>query len=110
MYYVHYIDHNKRLDEWVDETCLLPLSASAVSPGDGVDRKLSAEKDPNNPHQPHPHGMLKVTRNLKRRYDEIHHTAPAVEDLTPAEQTLEREHEEKTKVKNIQVRHGLRLS
>jgi histone acetyltransferase MYST1 len=44
----------------------------------------------------------KLTRNLKRRYDEMHHIARPVEELAPLEQSLEREHEEKTKVKNIQ--------
>jgi hypothetical protein len=43
----------------------------------------------------------KLTRNLKRRYDEMHHIARPVEELAPLEQSLEREHEEKTKVKNI---------
>ena len=46
-------------------------------------------------------GDRKLTRNLKRRYDEMHHIARPVEELAPLEQSLEREHEEKTKVKNI---------
>ena len=76
-----------------------------------------------------------MTRRLKRRYEEIHHTAPvslngtamlrskrtqhqpkkpawvcqqlcwlqSVEELAPLDQHLEKEHQEKTKVKNIQV-------
>jgi histone acetyltransferase MYST1 len=47
-------------------------------------------------------GDRKLTRNLKRRYDEMHHIGRPVEELAPLEQSLEREHEEKTKVKNIQ--------
>jgi len=46
----------------------------------------------------------KITRNLKRRYDEIHNVEKPVEELTPIDQTLEKEHEELTKLKNIQVR------
>ena len=48
-----------------------------------------------------PGGDRKLTRNLKRRYDEIHHISRPVEELAPIDQHLEREHEEKTKVKNI---------
>lgn len=46
----------------------------------------------------------KITRNLKRRYDEIHNVEKPVEELAPIDQTLEKEHEELTKLKNIQVR------
>ncbi|QDZ19030.1 MYST family histone acetyltransferase [Chloropicon primus] len=104
LYYVHYLEYNKRLDEWVEHSRLSPITSPAElkkmdslkSPSVLSPRHTGIEAGP---------GQLerKVTRNLKRRYDEIHHTAPAVEDLTPAEQTLEREHEEKTKVKNIQM-------
>jgi len=45
----------------------------------------------------------KMTRRLKRQYQEIHHVGPAVEELPPIDQHLEKEHQEKTKVKNIQV-------
>merc|ERR1711904_58582 len=100
-YYVHYLEYNKRLDEWVESTRLSPITSPAEL------LKVDSLKSPS-VLSPRGSGLLdagerKVTRNLKRRYDEIHHTAPAVEDLTPAEQTLEREHEEKTKVKNIQM-------
>jgi hypothetical protein len=46
----------------------------------------------------------KITRNLKRRYDEMHNVEKPVEELTPIDQTLEKEHEERTKLKNIQAR------
>lgn len=97
LYYVHYLEFNKRLDEWVEHTRLSPTTSPAEL------KKHDSLKSPG-VLSPRHSGLdaRKVTRNLKRRYDEIHHTAPAVEDLTPAEQTLEREHEEKTKVKNIQ--------
>ncbi|KDD77089.1 MOZ/SAS family protein [Helicosporidium sp. ATCC 50920] len=44
----------------------------------------------------------KLTRRLKRQYAETHHVAPGVEALPPAEQHAEREHQEKTRVKNVQ--------
>ena len=45
----------------------------------------------------------KLTRNLKRRYSEINNVAGAVEDLAPMDQKLEKEHDERTKVKNVKV-------
>jgi GNAT superfamily N-acetyltransferase len=45
----------------------------------------------------------KMTRRLKRQYAEIHHVGPAVEELAPLDQHLEKEHQEKTKVKNVAV-------
>lgn len=97
-YYVHYIDFNKRLDEWVTpdrvETHvpgLTPTLADCVSPVSPVDGT------------PHATGDRKLTRNLKRRYEEVHNVTRGVEDMNPVEQVMEREHEEKTKVKNIQV-------
>ncbi|KAL3139632.1 hypothetical protein ABBQ38_003948 [Trebouxia sp. C0009 RCD-2024] len=98
-YYVHYIDLDKRLDEWV--------SADKVSAYDGAQTTQP-------PLLSHVSSGLaeaaaaaeitqKMTRRLKRRYDEIHHTAPNVEELAPLDQHLEKEHQEKTKVKNIEV-------
>eukprot|EP00854_Cymbomonas_tetramitiformis_P003315 gene3315-4172_t len=89
-YYVHYVDYNKRLDEWVPAEKI--SSASADSARNLYSRELLT-----------PGSDRKLTRNLKRRYDEIHHVPKAVEELNPIDQTLEKEHEEKTKVKNIQV-------
>jgi len=122
-YYVHFVDYNKRVDEWLSGariqhpqacvdvqphassagaglTCLIPAvsglgglgspSAGLLSPGcDGMLSPVGSGGD------------RKLTRNLKRRYDEMHHIARPVEELAPLEQTLEREHEEKTRVKNI---------
>ncbi|KAH9306918.1 hypothetical protein KI387_011322, partial [Taxus chinensis] len=109
------IYQNKRLDEWVPSTRIMdsvsedgyalhpaageklaPVATQGttvtVAPSSG-DLKLDNS------------GILdrKLTRNLKRRYDEIHNVQKGAEDLTVMDQTLETEHEEKTKVKNIQV-------
>jgi len=51
----------------------------------------------------------KMTRRLKRRFEEVNHVQ-AHEDLTPIDQTLEKEHTERTKVKNINVSRPLLLS
>ena len=45
----------------------------------------------------------KLTRNLKRRYNEINNVGVDPEDLTPLDQKLEHEHDERTKVKNVGV-------
>lgn len=114
-YYVHYNDQNKRLDEWVSFTRLedpkteigcgfqseigenpAPLIAPATPTIVGSslgDPKLDAPGTSDR----------KLTRNLKRRYDEIHNVQKGLEELSPIDQNLEKEHEEKTKVKNIQV-------
>ncbi|KAG8463613.1 hypothetical protein KFE25_003886 [Diacronema lutheri] len=73
-YYVHYLSFNRRMDEWVGIE-RFDLGAQETSGGDGK----------------------KVTRNIKRKFDESHH-AEEEGELDPV--TL-REHEEATKVKNI---------
>jgi len=40
----------------------------------------------------------KVTRNQKRKHDEINHVQKAIEDMDPTTAALEREHEAITKV------------
>ncbi|KAL2650872.1 hypothetical protein R1flu_019000 [Riccia fluitans] len=114
-YYVHYIEYNKRLDEWISYTRL-----EDWTPDSGLPTRLSmAEKltplvIPGTPALTGPGSAenkldtpgasdRKLTRNLKRRYDELNNVQKGVEELAPIDQTLEKEHEEKTKVKNIQV-------
>ena len=93
LYYVHYLEYNKRLDEWVPPDRLLKVATPASDgKADAGGVKSPALLSPRASLLDS--GERKVTRNLKRRYDEIHHTAPAVEDLAPADQALEREHEE----------------
>jgi len=94
-YYVHYIDFNKRLDEWVPTSKVakvLPRGTSSTqNVGGSVLQVAENERS------------CKLTRNAKRRYEEVHSVTRGVEDLNPAEQVMEREHEEITKVKNIQT-------
>lgn len=100
-YYVHYSDFNKRLDEWLPAS-RVDSYIPAATPGAAV-QDMSVLLSPMSPTDgvTPTNGDRKLTRNLKRRYDEIHHRERPVEDLAPIDQTLEREHEEKTKVKNI---------
>ncbi|KAJ1625421.1 acyl-CoA N-acyltransferase [Pavlovales sp. CCMP2436] len=73
-YYVHYLSFNRRMDEWVGIE-RFDLGAQETTGADGK----------------------KVTRNIKRKFDESHH-AEEEGELDPI--TL-KEHEEATKVKNI---------
>ncbi|ACO67513.1 histone acetyltransferase [Micromonas commoda] len=105
-YYVRYAGMDKRLDAWVagsnvdvlDPGMTRNLSDPLLGPGS----LASPRKDSVNlgDGAPHTEGR-KVTRNLKRRYNEINNVAGSIEDLAPIDQKLEKEHDEKTKVKNI---------
>ena len=88
--YLHYVGHNKRLDEWV-----------------GMERvdlthPVAQEDSVNLPE------FSKMTRNRKRKFDAINHVEKTSEDFgDSALAALEREHEERTKVKNIgSIRFG----
>eukprot|EP00242_Pyramimonas_sp_CCMP2087_P014883 CAMPEP_0198207764 /NCGR_PEP_ID=MMETSP1445-20131203/11191_1 /TAXON_ID=36898 /ORGANISM="Pyramimonas sp., Strain CCMP2087" /LENGTH=462 /DNA_ID=CAMNT_0043880909 /DNA_START=74 /DNA_END=1462 /DNA_ORIENTATION=- len=104
-YYVHYSELNKRMDEWVPASKVQPylpggtmLSVTLASPRVGA-----TPGTPGGDSMTPGSGDRKLTRNLKRRYDEIHHVEKPVEDLNPIDQVLEKEHDEKTKMKNIEV-------
>ncbi|GMH38666.1 hypothetical protein BSKO_06550 [Bryopsis sp. KO-2023] len=88
VYYVHYFDCDKRLDEWV------PAERLSVEE-DGIEK-------PEANGATEPVADQKMTRRLKRKYDEIHHVTHT-DEMGPNEQHLEKEYQEKTKVKNIQV-------
>lgn len=114
-YYVHYLDQNKRLDEWALPSRLQEWRCEATPPFKLVmTEKLAPLVVPTAPAiagQNVGESVLdtpgasdrKLTRNFKRRYDEMHNVQKGVDELAPIDKTLEKEHEEKTKVKNIQV-------
>ncbi|XP_059138670.1 histone acetyltransferase KAT8-like [Physella acuta] len=92
--YVHYEGFDRRLDEWVDLDRLdlqskledpqsksgeLTISLSDFT--DGTDRK--------------------ITRNQKRKHDEINHVQKTFAEMDPTTAALEKEHEAITKVKYI---------
>jgi histone acetyltransferase MYST1 len=81
-YYIHYAEFNRRLDEWIAE--------------DKLETRKSVEKKEENSEQ----GAERKTRNQKRKFDELNsdsHHRDASRDA------LEKEHEEITKVKNINI-------
>lgn len=87
-YYVHYVDCDRRLDEWVSaERMQLDStddpSASDKAASHGSDREF---------------GHRRATRKMKRKIDEMNHVQGGAEH----DEALEKEHEESTKLKNIQ--------
>eukprot|EP00045_Choanoeca_perplexa_P007206 m.63757 g.63757 ORF g.63757 m.63757 type:complete len:533 (+) comp13977_c0_seq5:109-1707(+) len=95
-YYLHYDGYDRRLDEWVPVS-RLDLEAFA--------RTLRDEPAPGAAPGEKQGPQRKVTRNMKRRYNEINHIQQGIEDLDPTTQALEREHEKLTKVKYINQIH-----
>jgi len=88
-FYVHYVEFNRRLDEWVTED---KLDLSSIENSKEKEKKEGPSKVED---------TRKMTRGLKRRHDEFNHVQKGEEDSKLA--ALEKEHEEITKVKNINV-------
>ncbi|CAB0008631.1 unnamed protein product [Nesidiocoris tenuis] len=92
-YYVHYEGHNRRLDEWVLRDRIMnsrfDMSEQKWKNVDrpSIDIWESADR--------------KVTRNQKRRHDEINHVQKTYAEMDPTTAALEKEHEAITKVKYI---------
>lgn len=95
-YYVHFMDCDKRLDEWVYADKLLPPNSnmsrleSVPSLALGCSGELQADGQ-------------KITRRLKRRLEDTHHVPGHLDD-SKDHAGPEKEHAERTKVKNVQVR------
>ncbi|KAL9643505.1 hypothetical protein ABK040_010119 [Willaertia magna] len=85
-FYVHYIDFDRRLDEWT----------TAENFNLDEDEEELAKKEEENRVE------RKITRHMKRTYNEIHNITSDDVENDPVQAALEKEHEEFTKVKNIQ--------
>jgi len=90
-YYVHYVEFNRRLDEWVTADRLDASKIEEYSNNEKDKHIILEEKMGEN---------RKITRNYKRKYDEINHVQKQNEEDSQLA-ALEKEHEEITKVKNI---------
>jgi len=90
-YYVHYSGLNRRLDEWVDSKRIDVAHGCILDGNDDNDFSQISSDDP----------FRKVTRNLKRKHDEINHVQKPYTEMDPASAALEREYESLTKVKYI---------
>ncbi|XP_071488156.1 histone acetyltransferase KAT8-like [Diadema antillarum] len=87
-YYVHYKGLNRRMDEWIGKEKVniqqLPQERQKLEMGDLFD-----DSD------------RKITRNQKRKHDEINHVQKSYAEMDPTTAALEREHEAITKVKYV---------
>ncbi|CAL1265777.1 unnamed protein product [Larinioides sclopetarius] len=88
-YYVHYDGCNRRLDEWVEN--------------DRFDYSYASKDSIKNSHNATNHDQpdRKITRNQKRKHDEINHVQKTYAEMDPTTAALEKEHEAITKVKYI---------
>jgi histone acetyltransferase MYST1 len=102
-YYVHYENFNRRLDEWVPRDRIMSSKFAIQRPADAttVSNLLTLPEGapvigaviPTTPSD-----TRKVTRNQKRKHDEINHVQKAIDEMDPTTAALEREHEAITKV------------
>ncbi|CAH0386885.1 unnamed protein product [Bemisia tabaci] len=92
-YYVHYEGFNRRLDEWVPRGRIMSsrfdMSEQNWKNSDKNSVDLLDQCD------------RKITRNQKRRHDEINHVQKTYAEMDPTTAALEKEHEAITKVKYI---------
>jgi len=87
-YYVHYENFNRRLDEWVLRDRIMHSSYDVNDHDNGQgDLGDNCER--------------KITRNQKRKHDEINHVQKTYAEMDPTTAALEKEHETLTKVKYI---------
>lgn len=92
-YYVHYLEFNRRLDEWIDES---KLDFSTVQNKEKEKKEIKPTEQDN----------VKITRNSKRKLAIENNGVQKVDNLAEEDSklaALEKEHEEITKVKNIDV-------
>lgn len=93
-YYVHYHGLNRRLDEWVEST---RIDTTRVVPESDVEAVKDGESKDG--------ADNRMTRNQKRKHDEINHVQKSYAEMDPTTAALEREHEAITKVKYIDRVH-----
>nr|ACO14895.1 Probable histone acetyltransferase MYST1 [Caligus clemensi] len=82
-YYVHYEGFNRRLDEWVPRSRIRSSNDAEINQENLEDSER------------------KITRNQKRKHDEINHVQKTYAEMDPTTAALEKEHEALTKVKYI---------
>ncbi|RWS21929.1 histone acetyltransferase KAT8-like protein [Leptotrombidium deliense] len=103
-YYVHYEGFNRRLDEWVDKY-KIDLSSKSNNNSETESKSKPTPPPvvpmvtivPNDSDKPD----RKITRNQKRKHDEINHIQKSFAEMDPTTAALEREHEAITKVKYV---------
>lgn len=91
-YYVHYDGFNRRLDEWVARSAIDTDKKCPASETETAKEVIQLDPVDQN---------KKLTRNQKRKHDEINHVQKTYAEMDPTTAALEREHEQITKVKYI---------
>lgn len=95
-YYVHYDGLNRRLDEWVErdrfdvKASVEKVKCEEINKSLIFDTSISIDQPDR-----------KITRNQKRKHDEINHVQKTFAEMDPTTAALEREHEAITKVKYV---------
>lgn len=109
-FYVHYSGLNRRLDQWVTIDQILPVNTNEEE--ETTSAENSKNQSPAHSTTTTAIGALdvstisdtterKITRNQKRRHDEINHVQKPYSEMDPTTAALEKEHEAITKVKYI---------
>merc|ERR1711976_554223 len=83
-YYVHYEGFNRRLDEWIKSDRI------KLQEDDGEPVTISNENDSLG--LPDGANDRKITRNQKRKHDEINHVQKTFDEMDPTTRLLEKEH------------------
>ncbi|UXI21816.1 ras-related GTP-binding protein A [Sarcoptes scabiei] len=92
-FYVHYDGFNRRMDEWVAFSAIDFNQKCVINSNESKDSFADVSvSDPN---------VKKLTRNQKRKHDEINHVQKTYAEMDPTTAALEKEHEEITKIKYI---------
>ncbi|XP_038211997.1 histone acetyltransferase KAT8 [Zerene cesonia] len=89
-YYVHYVGCDRRLDEWVPRHRIMSDRFDGCEQSSNNSDLLLTDKS-----------GRKITRNQKRKHDEINHVQKTYAEMDPTTAALEKEHEAITKVKYI---------
>ncbi|KAL4084492.1 hypothetical protein QTP88_023782 [Uroleucon formosanum] len=93
-YYVHYEGYNRRLDQWVPRDRIMN-SKFNISEKNWKQKDMNKNLDNlNGPDR-------KITRNQKRRHNEINHVSMSYAEMDPITAALEKEHEAINKIKYI---------
>jgi len=100
-YYVHYEGFNRRLDEWVPRKRVMSSKFAVHNRNSRTNSIRTHETSGVQSSGGTPSDNRKVTRNQKRKHDEINHVEKPIDEMDPTTAALEREHEAITKVKYI---------
>ncbi|XP_056262505.1 histone acetyltransferase KAT8 isoform X3 [Pseudoliparis swirei] len=93
-FYVHYVGFNRRLDEWVGKARLALTKTVKDAVRKGAEIGIVGDLGGEQPER-------KITRNQKRKHDEINHVQKTYAEMDPTTAALEKEHEAITKVKYV---------